>query len=445
MIPDSFLADIRDRTSLKSLIGQKVELRRSGREWVGLCPFHNENTPSFHVYPDHYFCFGCQARGDAIDFVRLTKRLDFHDAVELLAEEAGLQMPGPAEEHDERQRLYAQLDQQAKQWARTLHSGSGKGALRYIRDRGISLETIERFGIGWADATTTDFLFRNRLIFPIHDSRGRVISFSGRLLTEDLPKYVNGPESPIFSKGRSLFGLWHARQMEQQYALVLAEGQIDAIALQQSGVAAAAPLGSSLSAEQLLEAWKSFPAIILAFDGDKAGRAALNRALDVAVPHIMPERTIRVAVMPDGQDPASLIQRDPAWARSIVDGSIPLLDVLFDRLKARHHGASPEAKASLVKGIDAVCDTIRDRALGSQYRWAMRGRLYRKTNGSVGKPMKGRPLLEPTQLALHLEALDAQKDEVIEAMTGGQEDDKNLSILLGLEAERDRVLTEGLN
>ena len=332
-LPAGFLDELRARTPLAAIVGRRVRLARSGRQWKGCCPFHGEKTPSFYVYEDgHYHCFGCGAHGDAIGFVMQTEGAGFMEAVERLAAEAGLEVPKPSPEaaEAERQRLdlAAVLEAAQASYQRRLFLPEGRArAGLSARPRSVR-ETIRRFGLGWSgegrgalaadlgrDGITQDQLvdaglmrrddetgrafdlFFNRVMFPIRDRRGRVISFGGRILGDGQPKYVNGPETALFSKRRTLYALDLAREAVRGGApLVVVEGYMDVIALAQAGIGGAvAPLGTALTEEQLEELWRLAPAPILCFDGDAAGSRAAARAAELALPLLAPDRTLRLA------------------------------------------------------------------------------------------------------------------------------------------------------
>jgi DNA primase len=315
----NFLDELRARTPLAAVVGRRVKLARSGRQMKGCCPFHQEKTPSFYVYEDGYHCFGCGAHGDAISFVMQTQGAAFMEAVEQLAAEAGLDVPKPTPEAAEAERkrhdLASVLEAAQTSYQRRLHLPEGRHAHDYLRTRGLTEETIRRFGLGWSgegrgalaselarDGITQDLLvesglmrtdegtdrtfdlFFNRVMFPIRDRRGRVISFGGRTLGDGQPKYVNGPETPLFSKRRTLYALDLAREAVRSGAsLVVVEGYMDVIALAQAGFGAAvAPLGTALTEEQLEELWRLSPSPILCFDGDAAGARAAARAAELA-------------------------------------------------------------------------------------------------------------------------------------------------------------------
>ena len=349
-LPVSFLDELRTRTPLAAIVGRRMRLARSGRQWKGCCPFHGEKTPSFYVYEDgHYHCFGCGAHGDAIGFVMQSEGAGFMEAVERLAAEAGLEVPKPSPEaaatEQRRLDLAAVLEAAQASFHRRLFLPEGRPAMDYLRGRGLSEQTIHRFGIGWSgegrgavaadlgrdgvtqeqlvdaglmrrdDETGRAFdLFFNRVMFPIRDRRGRVISFGGRILGDGQPKYVNGPETALFAKRRTLYALDLAREAVRAGApLVVVEGYMDVIALAQAGIGGAvAPLGTALTEEQLEELWRLSPAPVLCFDGDAAGSRAAARAAELALPLLAPDRTLRLARLPSGEDPDSLVRRQGA-------------------------------------------------------------------------------------------------------------------------------------
>ena len=422
-LPAGFLDELRARTPLPAIIGRKARLVRSGRQWKGCCPFHGEKTPSFYVYEDgHYHCFGCGAHGDAIGFVMQSEGAGFMEAVERLAGEAGLEVPKPSPELAEAERrrlgLGAVLEAAQASYQRRLFLPEGRHALAYLHGRGLSEETIRRFGLGWTgesrgalgadlgrDAVTPDQLvdaglmrrdeetgrtfelFFNRVMFPIRDRRGRVISFGGRILGDGQPKYVNGPETALFSKRRTLYALDLAREAVRGGApLVVVEGYMDVIALAQAGIGGAvAPLGTALTEEQLEELWRLSPTPILCFDGDAAGSRAAARGAELALPLLAPDRTLRLARLPGGEDPDTLVRRQgPDALRAVLAGAVPLADALYDLLREAGGETTPEQRAAFLARLDAAVRQIPDKALASEYREALRGRFYAARRQSRG-------------------------------------------------------------
>ena len=428
-LPPAFMDELRARTPMAGLVARKVKLSRSGKSWKGCCPFHGEKTASFYVYDDGYHCFGCGAHGDAIGFVMQTEGAGFIEAVERLAGEAGLDVPKPspaaAEAERERLDLNGVLDLAARSFARRLREREGGEALAYLRGRGLTEETIGKFGLGWSgdgrgglvaelgqagigpermaeagllqtrDDGTVRELFYNRVMFPIRDRRGRVISFGGRALGDAKPKYINGPETAVYSKGRTLYALDLAREgaRRSEHGVIVAEGYMDVIALHQAGFAGAvAPLGTALTAAQLEELWRVGDAPTLCFDGDAAGARAAARAAEVALPLIAPDRTLCLATLPGGEDPDTLLRRSgPAAFAAVLAAKRPLAVALFDLMREGHAADTPEGRAALRARLDAAAAKIADKGLASEYRSALRDRFYasRKPQRS-GQPASNR-------------------------------------------------------
>ena len=414
-LPASFLDELRTRTPLAAVVGRRMRLARSGRQWKGCCPFHGEKTPSFYVYEDgHYHCFGCGAHGDAIGFVMQSEGAGFMEAVERLAAEAGLDVPKPSPEaaaaEQRRLDIAAVLEVAQASYHRRLFLAEGRHALDYLRGRSLTEQTILRFGLGWSgegrgalaadlgrDGVTQDQLvdaglmrrddetgrafelFFNRVMFPIRDRRGRVISFGGRVLGDGQPKYVNGPETALFSKRRTLYALDLAREAVRGGApLVVVEGYMDVIALAQAGIGGAvAPLGTALTEEQLDELWRLAPAPILCFDGDAAGSRAAARAAELALPLLAPDRTLRLARLPSGEDPDSFVRRQGGDAvRAVLSTAASLGDALFDLLREAGGEATPEQRAAFRARLEAAARRIPDRALAGEYRRALLDRFF---------------------------------------------------------------------
>ena len=431
-LPPGFLDDLRARTPLAPLIGRKTRLLRNGRQWKGCCPFHNEKTPSFYVYDDHFHCFGCGAHGDAITFLMRSEGAAFPEAVERLAAEAGMEVPKPTPQAAARERrardLHGVLAAAEAAFRRRLHHPEGRAALDYLRRRGLTDETIARFGLGWSGegrgalaaelkaegievaqlieaglmkprdpggpgAGAVDLYF-NRVMFPIRDRRSRVISFGGRVLGDGQPKYVNGPETELFRKRRSLYGLDLAREGAfRGAAVVVVEGYMDVIALQQAGFAGAvAPLGTALTADQLQALWGIGAEPVLCFDGDAAGGRAAARAAELALPLLAPERSLRLATLPGGEDPDTLVmRRGAAGFQAVLDAAQPLGEALY-RLLAEGVPTTPtpEQRAALRYRLTNAAALIPDRALAAEYRRVLLDRFYAATRrgrtGPVGAP-----------------------------------------------------------
>jgi DNA primase len=409
---------------MAALVARRVKLSRSGRQMKGCCPFHGEKTPSFYVYEDGYHCFGCGAHGDAISFVMQTQGSSFPEAVAALAGEAGLELPkgdpGEAAAARERLDLHGVLAAAAEYYRQRLSAPGGATALAYLRGRGLDEATIERFGLGWAgegrgalaaalagagitqpqllaagllrtgdDGAVLGELFFNRVMFPIRDRGGRMISFGGRILGPGQPKYVNGPETALFSKRRTLFGLDLARPASRKGAdLVAVEGYMDVIALHQAGFGAAvAPLGTALTGEQLEELWRVSPAPILCFDGDAAGGRAAARAALAALPLLAPDRTLRIATLPEGEDPDSLVARRGAAAfADVLAAARPLDEALFALLRGAGGQRTPEQRAELRHRLEAAAASIPDRALAAEYRRSLLDRFFAASRRGAAAP-----------------------------------------------------------
>ncbi len=430
-LPPGFLDELRARTPLSALVGRRVKLSKSGRNWKGCCPFHGEKSPSFHVYDDHFHCFGCGAHGDAISFVMQSAGASFPEAVEQLAAEAGLEVPkaSPRAVEAERQRLdlHGVLDAAQVGFVRRLHEREGAAGLDYLRARGLTDVTIERFGLGWSgdgrgslvaelaragveparmleagllrepeDGGAARELYWGRITFPIRDRRGRLVSFGGRTLGDAKPKYINGPETPVFSKRRTLYALDLARAgVRQGSALVVAEGYMDVIALHQAGYGAAvAPLGTALTEDQLEELWRLAPAPVLCFDGDAAGARAAARVAELCLPMLTPERTLRFAALPSGEDPDTLIRARGRQAfQAVIDGARPLAEALYDLVREQGAGDGPEQRAALRARLVAAAGRITDRNLGAEYRGALLDRFYASRKRQPGQKKGARAVV----------------------------------------------------
>ncbi|MEE3503102.1 DNA primase [Acidiphilium acidophilum] len=425
-LPPNFLDELRARTPLAPLIARKVRLERSGRDQKGCCPFHNEKSPSFYVYDDHYHCFGCGAHGDAISFIMQNEGAGFMEAVERLAAEAGMQVPKPTPQAAEAERREADLSEvlaaAAAEYRRLLRLPQGASALAYLRGRGLSDATIEQFGLGWSgegrgvitealgrqgitpgrmieagllkatERGPVDYFFA-RVMFPIRDRRGRIISFGGRVLGDGQPKYLNGPETDLFSKRQTLYGIDLARSAVRSGAtLIVVEGYMDVIALHQAGFSGAvAPLGTALTEQHLAELWRISPRPLLCFDGDAAGRRAALRSTELAIRALAPDRGLAVLALPDRDDPDSLIRREGAQAFKARIETVPhLAQTLFDMLADGADRATPEGRAAFRKRLEAVARSIEDKSLAGEYRAALIDRLYAERRQGFQKAGPGK-------------------------------------------------------
>ncbi len=410
-LPQAFLEELRARTPLPPLIGRRVQLVRAGRQWKGCCPFHGEKTPSLHIWDDHYHCFGCGAHGDAISFVMQSESASFSEAVERLAAEAGMEVPklSPAVAEIERRRhtTGAVLEMAAASFQRRLFLPEGRHALDYLVGRGLTEATIRRFGLGWsgrgrgalaaemnrdgvdqrllvdaglmrADEETGRLQdsFYERVMFPIRDRRSQVISFGGRTLGDRQPKYVNGPETFMFAKRRSLYAHDLAREAHGKAEIVVVEGYMDVIALHQAGFAGAvAPLGTALTAEQLGELWRLSPAPVLCFDGDKAGAKATERAIMTALPCLGPDRDLRIISLPANEDPDSLVRRKgPHHFAALLGAPRALSDATYKILRSDAAVKSVAGRANLSRKLEDAANLVPER----NFRWEFLRALRRE-------------------------------------------------------------------
>lgn len=411
-----FLDDIRTRLSLADVIGRKVKLIKRGREYQALCPFHQEKTPSFTVSEDKGFfhCFGCGAHGDVIGFVMRTDHLSFPEAVERLAAEAGLAIPETSPEdrkHAQAQRTLYSVTEAACAWFESqLRGNAGAAALRYLQDRGLDDETMARFRLGYApdrrgalkaalggDGGTPEALlieagllikpddgrptydrFRGRVIFPICDRRGRPIAFGGRILGDGEPKYLNSPETPLFHKGRVLYGLAQAlKPARESGTLVVTEGYTDVIALNRAGIASVAPLGTAITESQIRELWRVVAEPALCFDGDRAGAAAAARAAERALPLLTPGKSLSFVNLPKGEDPDSLLAKHgPNMLADLVAAARPLAQVIWDMETAGKSADTPERIAEIDHKLKARAFAIADRAVQKEYLDFFRNRVW---------------------------------------------------------------------
>ena len=413
--PPQFLDEIRARVPLEGTIARRVRLQRRGRESIGLCPFHKEKTPSFTVNESKGFfhCFGCGAHGDVIGFVMRDEGLSFPETVERLAAEAGLALPArdprAAEREKERLSLFGVLETAAAWFEAELAGPRGETARRYLDGRGVDEETRATFRLGYApdsrnalrvaldaggvtqammleaglviapeDGGTPYDRFRGRVIFPICDRRGRVVAFGGRALGEAKAKYLNSPETALFSKGTLLYGQHLAMSAAREAGRVIAvEGYMDVIALHRAGIAeAVAPLGTALTEQQLEGLWRLADDPVLCFDGDEAGRRAAARAVERALPLLSAKRSLRFAALPAGQDPDTMVRDRGSQAMGeIVEGASPLSRQLWEMATAGRRLDTPEARARVNKWIEEQVARVPDRDLRYRYLEEVRARL----------------------------------------------------------------------
>jgi DNA primase len=401
-IPPDFLEELRRRLTLSSVVAKRVRLSKKGREFEGLCPFHNEKTPSFFVNDDKafYHCFGCGAHGDVVSFVINTEGLSFPEAVERLAGEAGMEVPrsAPVDPAEKARRAGAEAAVEAAcAWFHSqLRLPGGKVAFDYLRRRGVDDAQLAGFRIGFApdqrtalkahllkqsfteevlieagllvkpeDGSASYDRFRGRVMFPIADRRGRVIAFGGRVMGDGQPKYLNSPEGPLFHKGRTLYAHHLAREAAaRNEPVIVAEGYMDVVALHRAGfTGAVAPLGTALTEDQLTELWRLAAEPVLCFDGDAAGQRAAARAAVRALPLLAPGKSLRFATLPAGQDPDDVVGQPggPAQFHDLIDTAVPLAAVLWETERARMPLDTPERRADLHRRLREHIGHIGDR------------------------------------------------------------------------------------
>ncbi|MDN4625588.1 DNA primase [Erwinia sp. PsM31] len=387
-IPRVFINDLLARTDIVDLIDARVKLKKQGKNYHACCPFHNEKTPSFTVNGEKqfYHCFGCGAHGNAIDFLMNYDRLEFVESIEELATLYGLEVPyesgsGPSQlERHQRQSLYQLMGSLNDFYQQSLTQNQAAGARDYLTKRGLSDDVIRHFSIGFAPAGWDNALkrfgrsqedrqslsdagmlvtndqgrsydrFRERIMFPIHDKRGRVIGFGGRVVGDALPKYLNSPETEIFHKGRQLYGLYEAQKKHPEPAkLLVVEGYMDVVALAQFGIDyAVASLGTSTTPDHIQLLFRTTDTVICCYDGDRAGREAAWRALETALPYMNDGRQLRFMFLPDGEDPDTLVRKEGKDAfEARMEQAMPLSAFLFDTLMPQVDLRSPDGRAQL--------------------------------------------------------------------------------------------------
>ncbi len=420
-----FLDDLRARLSVVNIVGSRVKLNRKGQKHWGLCPFHNEKTPSFTVDENRgsYHCFGCHAHGDIIKFIMETQNLSFIETVKQLAEKAGIDLPDQTKEQKEkletRKSLVDILETTAGFFENELRSSSGKNALEYItKKRKLDWQTIENFRIGYAPDSkklyeiikkqkiTDDQLeqtglfkkgnngglfqyLRNRLVFPIRNYKGSVIAFSGRSLDGTEPKYFNTPETNLFHKRATFYAHFMSREnVYKKNSAIITEGQIDAIMLHSAGFnTAMAPLGTAMTEHHLRILWKMVDVPTLCFDGDTAGQKALIRVLERAIPLLQSGKSLQVAFMPEGQDPDDVLQSvgGKEKIKSILDSSHSITSVLWENYKKKYNLSSPHGQAGFEKTMLELYKSVHDYTLKNAMIRDVKNRLwetfrFRKSN-----------------------------------------------------------------
>ncbi|HIF5969535.1 TPA: DNA primase [Vibrio parahaemolyticus] len=409
-IPRSFIDDLLARLDIVDIIDARVKLKKKGKNYGACCPFHNEKTPSFSVSQEKqfYHCFGCGAHGNAIDFMMEFERLEFVEAIEELASYLGLDVPreqrscgggqfnsGPQASSSEKRSLYDLMGSIAQFYRNQLKQPSSKVAIEYLKDRGLSGEIVQKFGIGYVadewdlvrknfgqNKDNQDMLvtggmliendkgnrydrFRGRIMFPIRDRRGRVIGFGGRVLGEGTPKYLNSPETPIFHKGKELYGLYEVLQAHREPAQILVvEGYMDVVALAQYGVDySVASLGTSTTGDHIQMLFRQTNTVVCCYDGDRAGKEAAWRALENALQFLKTGNTLKFLFLPDGEDPDSYVRKyGKAAFEQQIEQATPLSSYLFDNLIELHqiNLGNNEGKSALRAYASALIDKIPD-------------------------------------------------------------------------------------
>ncbi|RII80381.1 DNA primase [Pseudomonas monteilii] len=441
LIPQSFIDDLINRLDIVDVVSSRVQLKKTGKNYSACCPFHKEKTPSFTVSPDKqfYYCFGCGAGGNALGFVMDHDNLDFPQAVEELARAAGMEVPREQGRRDHKPRqptdspLYPLLDAASEFYRQALRSHpTRKAAVDYLKGRGLSGEIARDFGLGFAPPGWDNLLkhlgadtlqqkvmidagllienaesgkrydrFRDRVMFPIRDSRGRIIAFGGRVLGDDKPKYLNSPETPVFHKGQELYGLYEARKHNRNLdEIIVVEGYMDVIALAQQGLRnAVATLGTATSEEHLKRLFRVVPSVLFCFDGDQAGRKAAWRALESTLSNLQDGRRARFLFLPEGEDPDSLVRAEgtDAFMARINQHAQPLADYFFEQLSVEADPRSLEGKAHMA----TLAAPLIEKIPGANLRQLMRNRL---------KEITGLDPQQVEQLAQHAPAANSVPD-----------------------------------
>ncbi|KIF50799.1 DNA primase [Vibrio owensii] len=409
-IPRSFIDDLLARLDIVDIIDARVKLKKKGKNYGACCPFHNEKTPSFSVSQEKqfYHCFGCGAHGNAIDFIMEFERLEFVEAIEELASYLGLDVPreqrsggggqfksGPQASSSEKRSLYDLMGSIAQFYRNQLKQPASKVAIEYLKDRGLSGEIVQKFGIGYVadewdlvrknfgqNKDNQDILvtggmliendkgnrydrFRGRIMFPIRDRRGRVIGFGGRVLGDGTPKYLNSPETPIFHKGKELYGLYEVLQAYREPPRILVvEGYMDVVALAQYGVDySVASLGTSTTGDHIQMLFRQTNTVVCCYDGDRAGKEAAWRALENALQYLKTGNTLKFLFLPDGEDPDSYVRKYGKQAfEQQIEQATPLSSYLFDNLIELHqiNLGNNEGKSALRAYASALIDKIPD-------------------------------------------------------------------------------------
>lgn len=418
-----FIDELRSKVSIVQVVGDKVKLVRKGREYTGLCPFHNEKTPSFTVNEakGFYHCFGCGAHGDIVKFEMEANHLPFMDALSKLSGKAGVAMPSFSNETGEttekRKSFYDIVEMAAKYFEKNLRLTGGKEALTYLYNRGFDDEIIAKFRLGYApsnnglkallaskDVAETDMIelglasiadnenrrifdfFRDRVIIPIMDKQGRVIAFGGRIMGEGQPKYLNSPETPVFNKRLTLYNLHNAREKAYEAKeLIVCEGYMDVIALDKYGFSnSVAPLGTALTEDQIMSAWRVCPEPTLCFDGDNAGIRAATRSADRVLPILKAGNSLKFAFLPDKMDPDDFLKaKGKDEFVKILQETKPLSEIIWKKNIEDKDIKTPEQKALIEKNILDDVKKIADESVKNYYFREMKDRINKELGGAM--------------------------------------------------------------
>jgi len=442
-IRGKFLDTLRSRLSISEIVGAKVKLTRKGREYLGLCPFHHEKTPSFTVNneKEFYHCFGCGAHGDAIRFLMEVEKYTFMEAIKELASRVGLSVPSGmlTNETQAREDFTPLLEalQHANMWfQKNLSLSSHAGVLRYTEERKLTKDTLKKFEIGYAPhephalekhlkdkgfsekvLIDAGFLvqgegnkppydrFRGRLMFPIHNAKKQVIAFGGRLLEKGEPKYLNSPETPLFSKGKNLYGYPFAKGKQTSDPLLVVEGYMDVIALHQAGYkGAVAPLGTAFTEDQIHLAWRLDPEPVLCFDGDAAGLKAAMRATERVAPLLKPGHSLKFLFLPQGEDPDSLLRKGMAF-EELLKGVQSLLDTVWIFFTQGKQFKTPEQRTALQQQYNLWAHSLTNSDIRKHYLFAFKDLFYQKI---IQKSQRNTQFLPPNRKNLNLFSIQEQ-------------------------------------
>lgn len=453
LIPQSFIDDLLNRTDIVEVVSSRIQIKKAGKNYTACCPFHKEKTPSFSVSPDKqfYYCFGCGAGGNALGFIMDHDNLDFPQAIEELAKRAGMEIPREEGGRHSKPRqptdspLYPLLSAASDYYRQALKSHpTRKAAVDYLKGRGLSGEIARDFGLGFAPPGWDNLLkhlggdtlqqkamidagllienaetgkrydrFRDRVMFPIRDSRGRIIAFGGRVLGDDKPKYLNSPETPVFHKGQELYGLFEARKNNRDLdEIMVVEGYMDVIALAQQGLRnAVATLGTATSEEHLKRLFRIVPSVLFCFDGDAAGRKAAWRALESTLPSLQDGRRARFLFLPEGEDPDSLVRSEgtDAFRARINQHAQPLADYFFQQLCEEADPRSLEGKAHLATLASPLIEQIPGNNLRTLMRMRL-GEITGLTTDALAQLSRNTPAPAPSSAQDHAPAADHYYD-----------------------------------